>query len=76
MLFLIGQAIMKLDTQKLPYLCFVTFGNASIFSNELEKTASVPSPYGKCVVFLQNSEILFLKLKMFIVPYENILKSF
>jgi len=51
MLFLIGQAIMKLDTQKLQYLFFVTFGNASVFSSELEKTACVPSPYGNCVVF-------------------------
>jgi len=42
---------MKLDTQKLQYLFFVTFGNASVFSSELEKTACVPSPYGNCVVF-------------------------
>jgi len=55
MLFLIGQAIMKLDTQKWQYLCFVTFENV-------------------CGI-LQNSEILFLKFKKFIVPYENILKS-
>jgi hypothetical protein len=75
MLFLIGQAILKLDTQKLHYLCFVTFGNASVFSNVLEKSAGVPIYLCKVCGILQNSEILFLKLKMFIVPYENILKS-
>jgi len=48
---------MKLDTQKLQYLCFVTFGNVCV-----------------CGI-LQNSEIMFLKLKMVIVPYKNILKS-
>jgi len=50
-LFLIGQAILQLDTQKLQYVCFMTFENASVFSNELEKNASVPSTYGRCVVF-------------------------
>jgi len=59
MLFLIGQAIMKLDTQKLQYLCFVTFGNASAFGNELDKSASIPSPYGKCMVFYRSLKFCF-----------------
>ena len=54
---------MKLDTRKLQYLCFVTIGKMCVC-------------VCACVrVILQNSEILFLKLKMGIVPYKNILKS-
>lgn len=59
MLFCIGQAVMKLDTQKLLYICFVTFGNSSVFSNELEKTANVPSANEKCVVFYRILKFFF-----------------